>query len=85
MSNAGAAGQMFQNDKVARNTNVELQQRAVEYFNLGANATDEVLVWHAISAGGYLLGGNHVATPRATLSKRCWKRCLRIRSGSRRW
>ena len=37
--------QAFQNDKVARNTNVELQQRAVEYFNLGANATDEVLVW----------------------------------------
>lgn len=33
----------FQQDKIARSTNAELQQRAVEYFNLGARATDEVL------------------------------------------
>jgi hypothetical protein len=36
--------QVFQQDKVARNTHVELQQRAVEYFNLGARAPDDVLV-----------------------------------------
>ena len=35
---------MFQQDKVARSTNVEVQQRAVEYFNLGARATDDILV-----------------------------------------
>lgn len=49
---------MFQNDKIARNTNVELQQRAVEYFNLGANATDEVLVWLAIRILKYLRVAN---------------------------